>query len=55
MRDKVIISTKLHLLEESNDWAKYIEEHLDTSLKNLRTNYVDIYYMHRIPDPKKFQ
>ena len=53
MRDKVIISTKLHLLEESNDWAKYIEEHLDTSLKNLRTNYVDIYYMHRIPDPKK--
>ena len=53
MRDKVIIATKLHLVGESNDWPKYIEEHLDASLKNLRTNYVDIYYMHRIPDPKK--
>jgi aryl-alcohol dehydrogenase-like predicted oxidoreductase len=53
MRDKVIIATKLHLVGESNDWPKYIEEHLDASLKNLRTNYVDIYYMHRLPDPKK--
>ena len=26
---------------------------MDASLKNLRTNYVDIYYMHRIPDPTK--
>ncbi len=53
MRDKVIIATKLHLIGESNDWAKYIEDHLDASLKNLKTDYVDIYYMHRIPDPKK--
>ena len=52
MRDKVIIATKLHLIGESNDWAKYVEEHLDASLKNLKTDYVDIYYMHRIPDPK---
>ena len=52
MRDKVIIATKLHLIGESKDWAKYIEEHLDISLKNLRTDYVDIYYMHRIPDAK---
>ena len=53
MRDKVIIATKLHLIGESQDWAKYIEEHLDASLKNLRTDYVDIYYMHRIPDAEK--
>ena len=53
MRDKVILATKLHLFGESQDWAKYIEEHLDTSLKNLRTNYLDIYYIHRLPDPKK--
>ena len=30
-----------------------IEEHLDASLKNLRTNYLDTYYIHRLPDPKK--
>ena len=53
IRDKVIIATKLHLLGESTDWAKYIEEHLDVSLKNLRTDYVDIYYIHRIPEPEK--
>ena len=54
MRDKVIIATKLHLVGESNDWPKYIEEHLDASLKNLRTNYiVDIYYMNRLPDQEK--
>jgi aryl-alcohol dehydrogenase-like predicted oxidoreductase len=30
-----------------------IEEHLDKSLKNLKTDYLDIYYIHRLPDPKK--
>ena len=53
IRDKVIIATKLHLVGESQDWAKYIEEHLDASLKNLRTDYVDVYYIHRIPEPEK--
>ena len=53
MRDKVILATKLHLFGESQDWAKYIEEHLDKSLKNLRTDYLDIYYIHRLPDQKK--
>ena len=53
VRDKIIIATKLHLIGESKDWAKYIEDHLDTSLKNLRTDYIDIYYMHRIPEPEK--
>ncbi|ORX86779.1 aldo/keto reductase [Anaeromyces robustus] len=47
MRDKVIICTKLHLIGESDNWAQYIEEHLDVSLKNLRTDYVDVYYIHR--------
>ena len=53
IRDKVIIATKLHLVGESQDWAKYIEDHLDASLKNLRTDYVDVYYIHRIPEPEK--
>ena len=46
MRDKVIIATKLHLIGESDNWAKYIEDHLDASLKNLKTDY-------GIPDPQK--
>ena len=50
IREKVIIATKLHLIGTSDNWAKYIEEHLDASLKNLRTNYVDVYYCHRLPN-----
>ena len=53
MRDKVIIATKLHLVGDCDNWAKYIEDHLDVSLKNLKTDYVDIYYSHRVPDPKQ--
>ena len=53
MRDKVIIATKLHLIGENENWEKYIESHLNESLKNLKTDYVDIYYIHRLPDPKK--
>ena len=53
MRDKVIIATKLHLIGENGNWEKYTESHLDISLKNLKTDYVDIYYIHRLPDPKK--
>lgn len=49
IRDKVIIATKLHLIGTPDNWAKYVEDHLDQSLKNLRTDYVDIYYLHRIP------
>lgn len=36
VRDKVIIATKLHLIGESDNWVKYIEDHLDASLKNLK-------------------
>ena len=43
MCDKVVIATKLHLIGQYDNWVKYIEEHLDVSLKNLRTDYVDVY------------
>jgi len=49
MRDKVVLCTKLHLIGSCDNWAKYIEDHLDASLKNLKTDYVDVYYLHRIP------
>lgn len=52
VRDKVVIATKFFITE--NDLAskqpleKIIRTHLDASLKRLQTNYVDLYYLHRI-------
>lgn len=53
MRDKINISTKLHIIGESDNLAKFIEDHLDSSLKDLTTNYVDVYYMHIMLGSKK--
>ncbi len=50
-RDKVVIATKLHLgkdADENTDIDKRIREHLDASLKKLKTDYVDLYYLHRL-------
>ncbi|MBO7450482.1 MAG: aldo/keto reductase [Clostridiales bacterium] len=41
MRDKVFISTKT----TATDKAKFLED-LDTSLTNLKTDYIDIYQLH---------
>lgn len=47
MRDKVTIATKLHIRNEGN-LKEQIEGRLDASLKRLRTDYVDLYYQHRV-------
>jgi diketogulonate reductase-like aldo/keto reductase len=39
-REEIWITTKL-----DNDWHKKVEEGLDTSLKNLGVDYVDLYLM----------
>ncbi len=36
MRDKVVIATKTHLIGDSDNWAKYIEDHLDASLQKFK-------------------
>jgi len=41
VRDKIIISTKTHAKD-----PKGIEDHLHTSLTNMKTDYIDIYQIH---------
>ena len=41
IRDKVVIATKTHAQTAAQLW-----EHLETSLKNLGTDYIDVYQFH---------
>ena len=50
-RKDIVLATKLHILSEEyfneKDLNKIIRRHLEVSLKNLKTDYVDLYYLHR--------
>lgn len=51
-RKEVVIATKLHLqpetVKECGSVYAAVRRHLEQSLKNLLTDYVDLYYLHRI-------
>ena len=51
-RDQVVLATKFHVHDEEvtpgYDLYTVIKSHLMKSLKRLRTDYVDLYYLHRI-------
>lgn len=50
VRENIIIATKTHAKDR-----KTLLEHLQTSLKNLKTDYIDIYQLHNpdiLPDPE---
>ncbi len=53
-RKDVVIATKLHLYARELSGGVSVEQvirrHLEQSMKNLRTDYIDLYYLHRI-DP----
>lgn len=53
-RKNVVLATKLHLATEEAEAAgvyEAIRSHLGKSLERLQTDYIDIYYLHRInPD-----
>ena len=48
IRSKVILATKLYVSEDEGNVADAVRRHLDASLKRLGTDYVDLYYQHRI-------
>lgn len=50
-RKDITLTTKLYLNTqevENNGLEKVIREHLKKSMKNLKTDYIDLYYLHRI-------
>ena len=47
VRDNVVIATKLFLRESGNVYDS-IRHHLDGSLERLKTDYVNLYYLHRM-------
>ncbi len=51
-RKNVILATKFHLgtqeLGEKTDLYNVIRGHLEASMKRLRTDYIDLYYLHRL-------
>ncbi len=54
-RKKIALATKLHLNKRDGDTAAVIRKHLEASLKRLGTDYVDLYYQHRIEDDDKVE
>lgn len=51
-RNKVVIATKFHFSGEAyeNDGQveKIMRSHIEKSMENLRTDYIDLYYLHRV-------
>lgn len=51
-RENIILATKFYIdedeLSEDKDLYTVIREHLKISLENLKTDYVDLYYLHRV-------
>lgn len=54
-RDKIVLATKLHLNSSEGDTETVIRRHLEESMKRLRTDYIDLYYQHRIEEDDKLE
>lgn len=54
IRQKVVIATKFGMISEEgglNSSTKHIKKVVDECLKRLQTDYIDLFYQHRV-DPK---
>lgn len=51
-RKNVVIATKFHLHDDEavkgNALYQTVRKHLEASMKKLRTDYIDLYYLHRL-------
>ncbi|WP_321387886.1 aldo/keto reductase [uncultured Enterococcus sp.] len=51
-RDRVVLATKFHLqideYEKGKNLYELVTKHLNASMKNLKTDFIDLYYLHRI-------
>ncbi len=51
-RKNVVLATKLHLsteeFQENSNLYYVMRKHLENSMKHLQTDYIDLYYLHRI-------
>lgn len=49
LRQKITLATKLYIPDDNDKPLNVvIRDHLDASLKRLQTDYVDLYYQHRV-------
>lgn len=56
-RKKITLATKLHIRPEKvqgRSLYDVMRQHLEHSLKNLRTDYADLYYLHRVNEEVPF-
>lgn len=49
-RGRIVLATKLHLNRTEGDTETVIRCHLEESMRRLQTDYIDLYYQHRIED-----
>lgn len=58
-RKKAVIATKLHIhteeLQGGESLYRIVRNHLERSMKNLRTDYIDLYYLHRVNEEISFE
>ena len=51
LRNKIVLATKLHIPDDESaekGLKVTIQKHLDASLKRLGTDFIDLYYQHRV-------
>ena len=51
-RNQIVLATKFHIhadeIEEGGSIYTIIRRHLEKSMRNLKTDYIDLYYLHRV-------